>query len=47
MRLYLAGLEGYLAESKYHMDISSNSYILTSFYYVRDNVIKEIIDRVG
>ena len=47
MRLYLAGLEGYLTESKYHMDIPSNSYILTSFYYVKDSVIKEIIDSVG
>ena len=47
MRLYLAGLEGYLAESKYHIDIPSNSYILTSFYYVKDKVIKEIIDSVG
>ena len=42
MRLYLAGLEGCLAESKYHIDIPSNSYILTSFYYVKDNVIKDI-----
>ena len=50
MRLYLAGLESYIkskSDSAYNMDIPNNCYVLTSFYYVNDTVIEELIKTVG